>query len=222
MTFKDVAVDITQEDWELMRPVQKELYKTVTLQNYWNMVSLGKHHLCPLLLPAHAPEYLYCPWLLKIGWASKALCWEWGLEMNVLILFGYRHGYVLLPSPKWKIIKNYDAQLHGAATHCCTLPISFFPRGLHAHFLQGGRKFLSYLWKGQRPNSLDHVHQLLFSYGALSLWIRRSQVIKFEQLFIYRIKLIIFLLNRTYSVQTNCDSHIGRTVDGDKGNSRRP
>lgn len=47
MTFKDVAVDITQEDWELMRPVQKELYKTVTLQNYWNMVSLGKHHLHP-------------------------------------------------------------------------------------------------------------------------------------------------------------------------------
>lgn len=47
MTFRDVAVDITQEDWELMRPVQKELYKTVTLQNYWNMVSLGKHHLHP-------------------------------------------------------------------------------------------------------------------------------------------------------------------------------
>ncbi|XP_060251430.1 zinc finger protein 287 isoform X1 [Ovis aries] len=42
MTFKDVAVDITQEDWELMRPVQKELYKTVTLQNYWNMVSLDE------------------------------------------------------------------------------------------------------------------------------------------------------------------------------------
>lgn len=44
MTFNDVAVDITQEDWELMRPVEKELYKTVTLQNYWNMVSLGKSH----------------------------------------------------------------------------------------------------------------------------------------------------------------------------------
>lgn len=50
MTFKDVAVDITQEDWELMRPVQKELYKTVTLQNYWNMVSLGKHLLFLYLL----------------------------------------------------------------------------------------------------------------------------------------------------------------------------
>ena len=57
MTFRDVAVDITQEDWELMRPVQKELYKTVTLQNYWNMVSLGKHRLHPLL-PGYPPEYL--------------------------------------------------------------------------------------------------------------------------------------------------------------------
>ena len=50
MTFKDVAVDITQEDWELMRPVQKELYKTVTLQNYWNMVSLGERLFVP---PTH-------------------------------------------------------------------------------------------------------------------------------------------------------------------------
>lgn len=56
MTFKDVAVDITQEDWEIMRPVQKELYKTVTLQNYWNMVSLGKPPLCPLL-PTYPPSF---------------------------------------------------------------------------------------------------------------------------------------------------------------------
>lgn len=52
MTFTDVAVDITQEDWELMRPVQKELYKTVTLQNYWNMVSLGKVHIFSPKRPA--------------------------------------------------------------------------------------------------------------------------------------------------------------------------
>ncbi|KAB1265748.1 Zinc finger protein 287 [Camelus dromedarius] len=98
MTFTDVAVDITPEDWELMRPVQKELYKTVTLQNYWNMVSLE----------------------------VRASSWM------------------------------------------------------------------------------------------------RSQVIKFEQLFSSRTKLILFLLNRTYGVQTNCDSHIGRTMDGDKRNFRRP
>lgn len=66
MTFKDVAVDITQEDWQLMRPVQKELYKTVTLQNYWNMVSLGKCHLCPLHLPAYPPS-IYLSSIVKNG-----------------------------------------------------------------------------------------------------------------------------------------------------------
>lgn len=71
MTFKDVAVDITQEDWEIMRPVQKELYKTVTLQNYWNMVSLGKHHLRPLL-PAYPPSLLSS--LVKNGLVSKVFC----------------------------------------------------------------------------------------------------------------------------------------------------
>lgn len=64
MTFRDVAVDITQEDWEIMRPVQKELYKTVTLQNYWNMVSLGKcplHPLLPAYLPSSFPLLLWWP-----------------------------------------------------------------------------------------------------------------------------------------------------------------
>lgn len=59
MTFKDVAVDITQEDWELMRPVQKELYKTVTLQNYWNMVSLGLTVYRPTVIPI-----LEEPWMV--------------------------------------------------------------------------------------------------------------------------------------------------------------
>ncbi|KAM8956179.1 zinc finger protein 287 [Lycaon pictus] len=59
MTFRDVAVDITQEDWEIMRPVQKELYKTVTLQNYWNMVSLGLTVYRPTVIPI-----LEEPWMV--------------------------------------------------------------------------------------------------------------------------------------------------------------
>lgn len=70
MTFKDVAVDITQEDWEIMRPVQKELYKTVTLQNYWNMVSLGKHPPLPLL-PEYQPSFF--PLVLKMSWPLNTL-----------------------------------------------------------------------------------------------------------------------------------------------------
>lgn len=62
-----MAVDITQEDWELMRPVQKELYKTVTLQNYWNMVSLGKTHTSS---PQRLATVCSCPSLLSIRLGS--------------------------------------------------------------------------------------------------------------------------------------------------------
>ncbi|XP_007943774.1 zinc finger protein 287 [Orycteropus afer afer] len=75
VTFKDVAVDITQEDWELMRPVQKELYKTVTLQNYWNMVSLGLTVYRPSVIPILEEPWLVIKEILEgpsPEWQTKA------------------------------------------------------------------------------------------------------------------------------------------------------
>uniref|UniRef100_A0A5F8H5S9 KRAB domain-containing protein n=1 Tax=Monodelphis domestica TaxID=13616 RepID=A0A5F8H5S9_MONDO len=63
ITFKDVAVDFTREEWRLLDHSQKELYTEVMLENVQNLLSVG--------LPVLRENFISCfqqgeaPWQLE-------------------------------------------------------------------------------------------------------------------------------------------------------------
>ncbi|KAB1273375.1 Zinc finger protein 567 [Camelus dromedarius] len=87
VSFKDVTVDFSQEEWQHLDPAQKTLYMDVMLENYCHLISVGCHMTKPdVILKLERGEE---PWTSCTGHTCLEESWK---AEDLLVKFKEQQG----------------------------------------------------------------------------------------------------------------------------------
>ncbi|XP_060041807.1 zinc finger protein 382 isoform X2 [Erinaceus europaeus] len=109
VSFKDVTVDFTQEEWQHLDPAQKALHRDVMLENYCHLISVGFHMTKPDMI--HKLEQGKELWTAERNLPTQSCLEGDGKTEDVLVKFKehqeiHSRSIIFLNHKKLKKVKN--------------------------------------------------------------------------------------------------------------------